>query len=193
MNFPILVKNPRLFHFVGGSEGTWQVTDYFHLKGETLVRPEKISMLQGVLDDDVAKDANWVLHGVTSNVRYVEHSEKEQLVSKQEGLGRAASICAAMILIRKNSAWWALSQDERREVFEAQSQHISIGMKYLPAIARQLHHCRDLENEEPFDFVTWFEFAKEDTPAFNDLLIELRSSPEWDYVDREVDFRMEKV
>ena len=185
--------NPRLFYFIGGSEGTWKVTEHLHLKGETIVTPEKIAMRNGTADNIIPKDANWVVRGVTSNVRYVEQSEKEQLVSKQEGLGRTAANCAAMILIRKNSAWWALTQDERRAIFEAQSQHIAIGMKYLPAIARQLHHCRDLENEEPFDFITWFEFAEADAEAFNDLLIELRSSPEWDYVDREVDIRMQKV
>lgn len=185
--------NSRLFLFIGGSEGSWKVTNHFHLKGETVVTPDKIAMLKGTTGSIVPIDAKWVVRGVTSNVRYVEQSEKEQLVSKQEGLGREASNCAAMILIRKNAAWWALTQDERRTIFEAQSQHIAVGMKYLPAIARQLHHCRDLENEEPFDFITWFEFAEADTSAFNDLLIELRSSPEWDYVDREVDIRMQKV
>lgn len=190
MNLPLL-SNPRLFHFIGGSEGTWRVTEHLHIKGETLITPAKISMLPGTLDK-VPKDADWVLRGVTSNERYVERSEKDQLVSKQEGLGRATANCAAMIPIRKNAAWWALTQDERRTIFEAQSQHIAIGMRYLPAIARRLHHCRDLGNEEPFDFITWFEFAPADTPAFNDLLIALRSSPEWDYVDREVDIRMQK-
>src|SRR2546428_7160638 len=31
---------------------------------------------------------------------------------------------------------------------------------YLPAIARRLYHCRDLG--EPFDFLTWFEYAPAD-------------------------------
>ena len=60
-------------------------------------------------------------------------------------------------------------------------------MKYLPAIARRLHHCRDLAPDEPFDFITWFEFAPAETSAFDALLRELRASPEWRYVDREVD------
>jgi hypothetical protein len=47
--------------------------------------------------------------------------------------------------------------DERRDVFETKSHHIADSLKYLPAIARQLYHCRDLG--QPFDFLTWFEYA----------------------------------
>jgi hypothetical protein len=55
----------------------------------------------------------------------------------------------------------------------------------LPEVARQLHHCHDLE--EPFDCLTWFEFAPEHTEAFNDLLRRMCHSREWDYVEREVE------
>ena len=61
-------------------------------------------------------------------------------------------------------------------------------MKYLPAIARQLHHCRDLG--EPFDFLTWFEYAPQHTEAFEELVNELRATEEWQYVDREIDVRL---
>jgi hypothetical protein len=132
----------------------------------------------------------WSLRGITSNERYVNRQEKKDLVEKQEGLGRPGSTCAALIPIRKNQAWWGLTQEERREIFEAQSHHIQIGMRALPAIARRLHHCRDLSPNEPFDFLTWFEFSPSDTPAFEQLLLDLRSSPEWNYVDREVDIRL---
>ena len=63
-------------------------------------------------------------------------------------------------------------------------------MKYLPAIARRLHHCRDIGGNEPFDFITWFEFAPADTAAFDELVAALRASPEWQYVDREIDIRL---
>ena len=95
---------------------------------------------------------------------------------------------AALIPIRKSDAWWALAQDERRAVMEDQSRHIRMGMKYLPAVARKLHHCRDLG--EPFDFLTWFEYAPEDASAFEELVGLLRGTPEWKYVDREVDIRL---
>ena len=77
--------------------------------------------------------------------------------NKQEMLLRPQATRAALIPIRKTAAWWDLAQDERRAIFEEQSRHIGIGMEYLPAVARRLHHSRELG--EPFDFLTWFEYA----------------------------------
>jgi hypothetical protein len=64
-------------------------------------------------------------------------------------------------------------------------------MPFLPAIARKLHHGRDIG--EAFDFYTWFEYAPEDAAAFEILVSKLRNSLEWTYVDREVDIRLERV
>jgi hypothetical protein len=75
-------------------------------------------------------------------------------------------------------------------IFEEQSQHIRIGMRYLPPIARRLHHCRDLAEPELFDFLTWFEYEPAHERAFDELLAELRASEEWKYVDHEVDIRL---
>ncbi|WP_431733180.1 chlorite dismutase family protein [Hylemonella gracilis] len=152
-------------------------------------QPAAISVLSGF---EVPSGSLWTLRGITSNVRYVEQEEKTALQAKQEGLGRPAATFAALIPIRKSAAWWELTQDERRQIFEAQSQHIAIGLRYLPAIARRLHHCRDISEEEPFDFLTWFEYAPEHEAQFDHMLLELRSSPEWRYVSREVDIRLVK-
>ena len=111
-------------------------------------------------------------------------------MAKQQGLGGPDSTCAALIPIRKTPAWWALAQDERRRIFEESSKHVRIGLKYLPAVARRLHHCRDLGEGEPFDFLTWFEYARRDAPAFDELVAELRASEEWRWVEREVDIRV---
>jgi len=105
-------------------------------------------------------------------------------------LGRRESTCAALIPIRKSRAWWALLADERRAVFEDRSHHIARSLPYLPRIARRTHHGRDLG--EPFDFLTWFEFAPGDAPALEDLLEVLRNTEEWSYVDREVDIRLSR-
>lgn len=78
----------------------------------------------------------------------------------------------------------------RRKIFEEQSSHVKIGLRYLPAVARRLHHCRDLGENEPFDFLTWFEYAPADEAAFDQLASALRSSVEWEYVDREIDIRL---
>lgn len=75
-------------------------------------------------------------------------------------------------------------------MLEEQSRHVAIGLHYLPAVARRLHHCRDLGENEPFDFLTWFEFAPANEAAFNRLVSELRASEEWKYVDREIDIRL---
>ena len=88
--------------------------------------------------------------------RYTERAEKEQLAAVQAKLGRPEATCAALIPIKKSAAWWELTQEERRQIFEDKSHHIAASLKYLPAIARQLYHCRDLG--EPFDFLTWFEY-----------------------------------
>jgi hypothetical protein len=61
-------------------------------------------------------------------------------------------------------------------------------LKYLPAVARQLYHCRDLG--EPFDFLTWFEYAPERAAMFEDLVGVLRGTEEWTYVEREMDVRL---
>jgi chlorite dismutase len=105
-------------------------------------------------------------------------------------IGRPEATHAALIPIKKSATWWELTQEERRQIFEDRSHHIAASLKYLPAIARQLYHCRDLG--EPFDFLTWFEYAPADTDAFEELVRTLRATEEWRYVEREVDIRMER-
>jgi hypothetical protein len=134
--------------------------------------------------------ANWVLRGVTSNERYTTRAEADELQMRQQGLGRPEATRAALIPIRKSAAWWALAQDERRIIFEERSHHTTIGLEYLPAIARRLHHSRELA--EPFDFLTWFEYSPEHSDAFEELVQRLRQSEEWRYVDREVDIRLSR-
>lgn len=73
-------------------------------------------------------------------------------------------------------------------MFEERSRHIAIGLEYLPAVARRLHHCRDLGG--PFDFLTWFEYAPEASTGFEEMLLRLRATEEWRHVEREVDIRL---
>ena len=107
-------------------------------------------------------------------------------------MDRPHATCAALIPIRKTAAWWALPQDERRHIFEESSRHVATGLRYLPAIARRLHHCRDLGEDQPFDFLTWFEYGPSDAVAFEELVAALRASEEWQYVEREIDIRVER-
>lgn len=181
--------NPRVFSFVGGEVGPWRVVHSRTVVGDALAAVPRVDIVAGTIAKRPA-GAQWLLRGLTSNERYVTRPEKEQLVVSQPPLGRPQASCAALILIRKSAAWWALAQDERRRVFEECSQHIATGLKYLPAVARRLHHCRDLGEHEPFDFLTWFEYAPSDLSAFNELVAVLRTSAEWAYIDREIDIRV---
>lgn len=184
------MTNSRLFSFVGSSGGVWKIVSTNVLIGEGLPSADFLSVVSGNVTEPLK---GWVLKGVTSNERYVNQVEKKELVSRQEGLGREGATCAVLIPIRKSATWWGMTQEERREVFEEKSHHIKIGMKALPSIARRLHHCRDLEEASPFDFLTWFEFSPEHTEIFDEMLHELRSTLEWNYVDREVEIRMSSI
>ena len=179
----------RLFHFIAGHAGPWRIERSQNICGDPLPAATHITVLPDTPGVQAA-GAAWTLRGITSNERYVTRAEKSALVAKQEGLGRGQASCAALIPIRKSPAWWALPQDERRHILEEQSRHIAIGLDYLPAIARRLHHCRDLGVSEPFDFITWFEYAPADAAAFDELVAALRASPEWQYVERETDIRL---
>ena len=181
--------SPRLFTFVAGPTGPWRVDTVTAVLGESLEVTASLEIVPGPCPRPEA-DASWMLRGITSNERYVTRGEKDSLVSSQPPLGRPQATRAALIPIRKTPEWWALSQEERRRVFEEQSNHVSLGLRYLPAIARRLHHCRDLGEDEPFDFLTWFEYAPADAGAFEELVALLRGSREWSYVEREVDIRV---
>jgi hypothetical protein len=182
-----MTTTDRMFTFVGGDRGPWRVERVDGVVGEAVPGVACLDVVGGLVPAPPA-GAAWVLRGVTSNERYVTRTEKNDLVGVQQGLGRPAATRAALIPIRKSAAWWLMPQDERRAILEERSRHIRIGLEYLPAVARRLHHSRDLG--EPFDFLTWFEFAPEHAVAFDELVARLRATEEWKYVDREVDIRV---
>ena len=179
--------------FRGGQTGTWQVLSVAPVIGETLPTMPALSITHAdTISLPPAPSANsWRLIGTASHVRYVERLEKIALNKVQAGLGRPEATCAALIPIRKSNAWWLMSQNERRRIFEDKSRHIADSLKYLPAIARQLYHARDLGG--PFDFLTWFEYAPAHAELFEELVAMLRDSEEWQFVEREVDVRLAKV
>ena len=174
--------------FVGGATGDWRVREVRLTVGAPLPTVTAVSVLPP--DGRPRPAAAWALAGVASHERYVHRPERTRLQAVQPTLGRPDSTRAALIPVRKSPAWWALTQDERRAIFEEQSAHIAVGLQYLPAIARKLYHSRDLG--EPFDFLTWFEFAPADEPHFDAMLVRMRSAREWSFVDREIDVRLER-
>ena len=181
------LQAPQRIHFDGCTFGEWRVTRHeTRIGDDLLVCAPSIAIRTGA----IAFPLLWSLSGVVSNLRYTTSTERKELTAKHSALGRSKARRAALIPIRKRSEWWALAQDERRAIYE-QSAHTPIGLDYLPAIARRLHHSRDLG--EPFDFLTWFEFDPADEAMFDDLLQRLRRTEEWDYVDREIEIRLDKI
>jgi chlorite dismutase len=178
--------------FRGGRSGAWRVTRFAAVRGASLAPTPALSVVHSlsIALPIMPSPTSWRLAGVASHLRYTERPEKEQLVAVQAEIGRPEATYAALIPIKKSAAWWELTQEERRQIFEDRSHHIAASLKYLPAVARQLYHCRDLG--EPFDFLTWFEYAPADADAFEELVRTLRATEEWRYVEREVDIRMER-
>ncbi len=175
--------------FVGGLSGQWLIESSRPILGEALPAAPRLAIHE-TRTDRAAEGACFALCGSTGHVRYVARTEAQALAPVTPPLGRPEASCAALIPIRKSDAWWELPQDERRAILEQRSQHISMGLKYLPAIARRLYHARELG--EPFDFLTWFEYAPEHASLFEELVATLRASEEWRYVEREIDFRLRR-
>jgi hypothetical protein len=140
--------------FAGGNEGAWRVRSVWAVVGAPLPTVEHLEVLEGA--GAAPPSAAWTLHGVVGH----ERREHDELAARSPRLGRPEATRAALIPIRKSEAWWTLPHDERRAIFEERSRHMATGLEYLPAAARRLHHSRDLG--EPFDFLTWFEFAPSD-------------------------------
>lgn len=184
------MARPLLVSFVAGASGPWRIDRIESVTGDGLQPAERLTVLEGCEFDPI-ESPRWTLRGVTSNPRYTNRSESGALLAKQQRLHRPQATRAALIPIRKTTSWWDLPQDERRSIFEEQSSHIGIGLEYLPAIARRLHHSRDLT--QPFDFLTWFEYAPEHSDIFEKLVSRLRSSREWTYVDCEIDIRLSRA
>ena len=142
---------PLRISFIGGAVGAWRIERINAECGESLAPAERLEVREGPLVS-VPADAAWVLQGVTSNLRYTTDAERATLAARQPALGHPEATRAALIPIRKTEAWWNLAQDTRRAIFEERSRHTSVGLEYLPAVARRLSHSRDLG--EPFDFLT---------------------------------------
>jgi chlorite dismutase len=184
------MPSPLHVAFIAGANGPWRIERIAPVVGETLPVAHRIAVHEGSVAPDI-EGSTWTLRGTTSNTRYTKQDEVTALTARQQGLQRPQATLAALIPIRKSEAWWSLAQDEHRAIFEEQSQHIAIGMDYLPPVARRLHHCRELG--EPFDFLTWFEYAPEHADAFEELVRRLRETREWQFVEREVDIRLRRA
>lgn len=153
---------PLRVAFAGGTIGAWRVERISAVRGDTLPLVARVAVLEG--SAGAPGGAAWVLRGVTSHERYVTRAEHDALAEASPPLGRTEATRAALIPVRKSAVWWALAQDERRALFEERSRHVGTGLAYLPAVAG----------------------------PFEELVVRLRESAEWAYVEREVDIRLER-
>ena len=173
--------------FTGGTRGNWKVLRQGPVKGVGLASVAFVDR-----GTKAGAGSVWMLSGVTSNLRYTNAAEKKVLDATPSVLAKPGATRAALIPITKSAGWWGMAQDERRAVLEDKSRHIAIGSDYLAVVSRQLVHCRDQPGAQ-FDFLTWFEFKPEDESRFDELLMKLRATPEWGFIEREVELRLERV
>lgn len=181
------MARPLHVAFAAGATGAWRIDSITPVTGEPLAAADRLAVIEGAAAPLPA--GAWALSGVVSHLRYTEAREAEALAAVQAPLARPQATRAALIPIRKTEAWWALAQDARRALFAG--AHMEIGMDYLPAVARRLHHSRDAGG--PFDFITWFDYAPADADAFEEMVRRYRATREWSYVDREVDVRLSRA
>ena len=134
---------PLRVSFIAGDVAVWLIDRITPVTGKSLAAASRLDVIEGNRTTH-RLPAVWALRGATSNTRYTTRAELDQLVARQEGLGRTSSTRAALIPIRKTEAWWAMAQDERGAVLEEHSHHIAIGLRYLPNVARRLHHGCEL-------------------------------------------------
>jgi hypothetical protein len=178
-----------LLNYIGGSTGSWHVNSVTTHAGAPLKTATHVEIVKGrACRPPMA--SSWVLRGVVRNTRFVTREELPSLDPQFLKPGPVHSSCAALIPIRKSAAWWNLEHDERQEIVDARSRQLGRGMRFLPAIARRFLYGRDLG--EPFDMVTWFEYSSRDQSIFDDLAGALRSSIEWQYIERDVEIRLVK-
>lgn len=177
----------KLTSFYGGNSGTWKVINTSTIIGDPINQVDRIEMASPSHQNTIIH-FDWVLKGISSNLRYATREEKAMLDEIPPVIGKPENSSAAFIPMSKSDEWWLLTQDERRKVFEEQSHHIKVSAKYLETIPRKLFHSKDIGEE--FDFLAWFEYKPENANLFDDLVGYLRQTEEWKYVTREIDMRL---
>jgi hypothetical protein len=177
----------NLFHYIGGTTGSWRVSTIASISGMPLPPVTHIDIAHGALDRAPA-GANWVLHCIASNTRFVTREEPRRLPSDPPRMGRFSESCAALVLVRKSRGWWNLGLSEQQQMLEVPSRNIRGRLSFLPAMMRRMQYRTNVR--EPFDFVTWFEYAPQDASIFDDLVTAMRSSEDWHYVEREIVIKM---
>lgn len=112
------------------------------------------------------------LIGVTKPLNHTTKEKSPDLLEALKSTSYSADPpkYAFMIPIKKDAAWWNLSEADKLTKME---EHTVPTLPYLVNVKRKLYHSTGLDDT---DFITYFETA--DLVAFNDLNIALHSVPE---------------
>lgn len=134
--------------------------------------------------------------GVTEHLQYTSEAERQALNGRSiPELEPSDHTTAVLIPIGKSEEWWKLPQDLRQATFQrtgASEGHTAIGLKYVDRVFRKLYHSRYLNAVLGYDFLTYFEFKDANERDFRALVAQLRSTPEWGYVNVEFEIWLTK-
>ncbi len=125
--------------FIGGPTGAWKIDRIIPVVGEGLPAAERLSLQTGFA---TSTGYTWAFRGVAGHARYVERRERTLLDTASPPLGRPDARTGVFIPICTSPQWWALTQEERRAIFEERSHHIAQSLTYLPAVARRLYQSQ---------------------------------------------------
>jgi chlorite dismutase len=117
-------------------------------------------------------DVEVAMIGVTKALNHTTKKKAPELLEQLKAgkyTGEAPKY-AFMIPIKKDAAWWNLSEQDK---LTKMVEHTVPTLPYLVNVKRKLYHSTGLDDT---DFITYFE--TNDLVAFNDLNIALHSVPE---------------
>jgi hypothetical protein len=144
----------------------------------------------------VAADAHVrVLQGVVQPTRYTGGEMHAFAYARQRRQESATSMPNAFLLpLRKTAEWWEKTWMERHTYFlprfDADGRMVSEGHALaasagVAALMRRTYRCAEPAPDGAYEFLTYFECADTDVPAFHAVcaaLREVRRNPEWAFV-----------
>ena len=150
----------------GGASGAWQVDRIDPVRGPSLDRVARVAVFDGAaaIAAGSTADAAWILRGTTGHVRYLEQHENRAGVDPARPRSPGGDARRAdpdpqgrrVVGARAGRAAGASRGSARATSRSACAT--------CPRLRGACYHSRELG--EPFDFLTWFEFAPEHASAF---------------------------
>ncbi|WP_447986648.1 chlorite dismutase family protein [Nitrospira sp. Nam74] len=109
-------------------------------------------------------------NGMTKKANYVPNFPDETKAALKAPTDAGPKPYAVVIPIRKDAAWWLLTQEMRTRLMK---EHTDAALPYLKTVKRKLYHSTGLDD---FDFITYFE--TENLADFNRLVLALQQIKE---------------